>query len=261
MKKQFLLALLLAVLRPHAQVRQHPPADRTGRWSFALAAGIAAPVGSFAGIETPAGHADTHTGLAAELSVHYRFSPYISGVIAVSSQSNTGEGVLYIPEKYRDPSNLPAPNIDYTDNSWKIARLLGGVAINLPIRNDGRLNFFFRELAGVQKTRAADTDQNFMADIWLGTPHNLYKVSYPGPSFPTAFAWETGIGISYKGVRNWGFVAYTGISGSSPAKDLTYRGGSYSLYTQHTTVPTTTAHCQIGGVYFFPYSKKISVAP
>ena len=250
MKKQLLFLLLLPPLvRLQAQTQQKPVTDHSSRWSIGLAAGLAVPGGHFAGIETMAGHADTHPGPAAELTVAYRVCRYFDAVVAAGGQLNNGEGIPYGPEPFSQPAN-----VTFRDQNWKIARLTGGGTLNIPLRKNGRLDLFFRELAGIQKTSAADVYKTIPVNPLLPGPlGNRITVTYPGPSFPWTFAWETDAGVNWKWRRLWALIAYTGISGASPATNLTYLVGGDALVTRRSEFSTTTVHANAGIVYYFPY--------
>ena len=245
MKKILLFA---AVLVFQQTVIQAQPA-KLPRWSIGLSGGLAIPVGPFAGIETIAGHADTHPGPAAEFSVAYHISRYFSVEVAAGGQLNNGEGIPYVPQPYSQPAGTA-----YKDNDWKLSRVLGGGTLNIPLRKNGRLNLFIRELLGVQKTRAADVYKTIPVNPLIPGPSgNRFIVTYPGPSFPWTFTWETDAGVSWKAGKNWALVGYAGISGASPSKNLTYLVGGDVLVTERSVFPTTTVHVNGGIVYYFPY--------
>jgi hypothetical protein len=247
---KYLLPVLTLVLLFHqptqAQSKQSYP-----RWSLSLEAGPAFPTGSFAHFTNPVNMSgDVHTGAAVQFSAAWRFSRYISAMIAGSEQQNKGDGTPYF-----DPGTLINKSPSYPD--WKSSRLMAGAVFTLPLQKDERNAVFLRLLGGAQKTRPAGTRYYSLAPGPLGAgPY--YRA---GPSLPWTFAWQLDGGWQWKFDRHFGLIATAGIGDSRPQKVISYVLGGDQLVTERASFPTTTLRLAIGAVYFFPYSKKISVAP
>ncbi|HEY4108547.1 hypothetical protein [Puia sp.] len=258
MKKILLPALFFsAVMQLSAQTKQPPVPDDAPKWSIGLVSGVAIPIGPFARVETPTGHFDTHPGPAAELSLAYRVAPSFSFVLAAAEQYNQGGGISYFTESV----GFSLPSRVYNDHNWKMTRLLGGGEWTVPLRKTGRLSLLFRGLLGAQKTKAADTYERLRYPLANPSPlGGYYVVSYPGPSFPWTFAYEADAGIQWKMGKHLALTVNTGLGGAAPAKTITYLFGDM-LIPERSAFPTTTVHINAGLTYFFPYSKKISVAP
>jgi hypothetical protein len=246
MKRSLLLALIVALhLSSWAQ-------DEPSRWSVGLNGGAAIPVGGFAhfrGVRT--GTALPGAGL--EVFTAYRFTPRWSGVLAVSGQQNKGDG---IPTYNGLP--MVGDNISSNNRDWRTIRIQAGPVYSLPLDHNRRVSLQVRVLAGIQETWAPQSYTFLVSNMGNIDYGQIY---YSNARFPLSFSYEAGAGLQWRLSKRVALTASGSYAGSRPTKAfdfITYLVPSGPITAVY---PTSTIHGNAGLVYFFPYSKNISVAP
>ena len=221
MKAQHFLSLFLvtalcgSVLSLCAQTQT--PAltpKQPSRWSIALTAGAAIPVGSFAGIHNPSSSGTSvSVGPAAEIAGAYRIWHFLSAVLVVNGQLNHGNGIP------ADLTNLIIYKIGaYHQGAlaydWQLTRVLAGGALSLPLTKHDRLSLQFRALAGTQKTRTpvfAYVDPRI--EVAQGYS-NVLRAS--AETLASVFSYQLDAGIRYSLRGKWALLAYGGYNGCQP---------------------------------------------
>jgi hypothetical protein len=233
------------------------PIARTSpaRWSLAVAAGPAFPVGSFhrsAGVDGES--LTAQSGGSVEVSGSYRFWRSFSATLVAEGQENRGSG---IPDWFYPPGALESVSAT-RGNDWKLARILTGATYALPLTKKTGPALLFRLLGGIQKTASPDYNEPFE---YLGTLFTCLNcgvpapITYAGISFPWSFAYEADAGLQWRFHRRLSAVGYAGYTGSKPSKDLLYFGvydtttNSYTTYSRRNTTSTGTISLRAGVSY------------
>lgn len=189
---------------------QTPP--KPSRWSIALTAGPAFPVGGFAGIHNSEFGTDGSVafGGSAEAAFTYRISRFLSAIVAANGQLNHGHGIPQTSDYAYLAGEAPhiAPFGDY----WQMARFLAGGVFTFPLSKRGGPALLFRAMAGIQHTRIPDFEQTDPEEF-PGYHYVLYARS-PGDWPTNSFSYELDAGLEWRLHGRWAFITYAGYNGS-----------------------------------------------
>ncbi|HEV9036228.1 MAG TPA: hypothetical protein VGQ51_06410 [Puia sp.] len=204
--------LVLSILCAWLQMSAQSP--KPSRWSVALTAGPAIPVGTFAGTHNSnAGDKTVSTGGLLELSGSYRIWRFFSAAVAFDGQLNRGNGISSDLGPMYLYNSAAVAHIGVFGKDWQIARVLAGGLFTLPLSKKGGPTLMLRALAGIQKTRTPA----------VSYPESPVITTYPGTfyvranSLSTAFSYQLDAGLKWKLSSKWAFLVFAGYNGCRPS--------------------------------------------
>lgn len=242
MRKHALMLLFLAATLYGATQTPSPTPTKSAHWSVDFLMGPAFPVGEFANQPYPnLGGGPVRTGGLAELSGTWHFNHSFGITLLTNGQLHQGNGVPIPPSS----SDLRSQQVQtYTDDRWKIARLMTGGVYTIPVNSRRGMDVLIRALGGIQKTKTAD--YNF------DTGDGPRAISYPGVSLPLTFSYQFDAGFHWRLCRRLGFIAYVGYNGCRPTKKVQYAviyggiNGDTEVLKRTFTVPTNSILLRAG---------------